>query len=179
MTTKDARSTGRKGNSGIAKHGEAAAAAKADSTRAAILKAMRQIEADIERYEGIYPYAKGEVTAAEVLRRARLSSTLLQKPRHRGLRDEVKAWVDRVQMKLRKGLKVVRRAVTERADAAKDEVRLIRQRWAEAELEYIENANKIDELTKECARLEAENARLKAALAGENVHPLERKKGSK
>jgi triphosphoribosyl-dephospho-CoA synthetase len=178
MSMKVTQTSKGKGHRGIAMHGEAFAAAKADRTRVALEKAMRKIEADIEKNDGIYPYSKSEITTAEVLRRAGLSLTLLQKPRHRELRDNVNAWVEGVQLKLRKGIKVVRSALTERTAAAQSEVDLIRQRWCEAELEYIENINSLTILTEACARLEAENARLRVELAGSNVLPLHRTEGA-
>jgi hypothetical protein len=130
---------------------------------------MREIESDIERNDGVYPYSEGEISTAEVLRRAGLSTAALQKPRHRETRDSVNNWVKAVQLKIKHGSKVVRREITERAQVAKREVAGIRQSWVEAELEYIETTAKLAQLSERYARLEEENARLRAALAGENV----------
>ena len=73
------------------------------------------------------------------------------------------AWLAETRKKQIKGKKVVRKAVTERADAAEDEISLLRQRWAEAELEFIEQANEIGRLNRKCAELENEIWLLRSA----------------
>jgi hypothetical protein len=153
----------------IAGSGREAAARKANNTRHAVVDAMRKIEADIERNEGIYPFADGVVSSAEVLRRAGLSAAALQKKQHRELRDGVNAWVAGIASKLARGATVVRRAVTERVDDANEEVRRIRQRWVEADLEYTDTTRENADLKNEVAKLKAENAQLRLALAGANV----------
>ena len=67
--------TDNRGSAGIADNGRAVAATRKEGTRHAIERAMREIESDIERNGGIYPYAEGEVSTAEVLRRTGLSPT--------------------------------------------------------------------------------------------------------
>ena len=155
MTGSKRRAGDQKGNSSIATHGRKAAAAKVDNTHARIETAKRAIEKDIERNDGIYPHATGKVTAAEVLRRAGLDTALLQKDRHRNLRIEVNAWVKSVHVRLRRGAKVIRKAVTERVDAARSEADEIRQRWTEAELVYNERGHQLAKLMEENALLKA------------------------
>jgi hypothetical protein len=139
---------------GLADRGRKAAAERAATTVEKIARAQRAIERDLEKYNGVYPYAGGRLSTEEVLRRAGLSETILQKRRHRALRASVNAWVSNLKKTLMKGRRVVRKAVTERVDSARDEIARIRQAWAEAELEYIEQANKITALTRKCAELE-------------------------
>lgn len=162
------------GRNDIADHGRQAADRKATNTRQAVAVAMTAIETDIERNDGIYPFADGSVSSAEVLRRAGLSPAALQKAVQRELRDEVNAWVAGVKSKLARGAKVVRRSVTERADEANEVVRQIRQRWVEAELEYTDTIRENVTLKQEAARLKAENAQLKATLVGANVLPMQK-----
>lgn len=163
-----------RGRADIAAFGAAVAERRANDTVDAVRKAMKKIELDLEANDGVYPYANGEISAAEVLRRAGMSNTALQKPRHREIRDEVNAWVADVRTKMRRGAKVVRRAVTERANAADAELRMLRQRWVEAELEYVETASRLAELEKRCAHLETENESLRQKVAGYNIIPIVR-----
>lgn len=165
----------RRGRADIAARGAAVAEQRANDTVDAVRNAMRKIELDIEANDGLYPYAGGEISTAEVLRRAGKSDTALQKPRHREFRDEVNAWVEEIRGKVRKGAKVVRRAVTERATAAEDELRMLRQRWVEAELEYVETASRVAVLEQRCALLEDENASLRLKATGANVVPIVRR----
>lgn len=162
-----------RGRAEIAVSGREAAQRKAKTTRMAVTEAIEAIETDIERNKGIYPFANGVVSSAEVLRRAGLSAAALQKQPHHELRDEVNAWVAGTASKLARGVKVVRRAVTERVDQANDDIRRIRQRWLEADLVYTDMVLENSKLKQETSRLKAQNAQLKAALAGENVLPMQ------
>ncbi|GLS33777.1 hypothetical protein GCM10007937_54900 [Mesorhizobium albiziae] len=146
----------------IADQGRKAAAGKKTQSIALIRKAMRKIEIDIERNGGLYPYAEGVISADEVVRRAGKSEGLLQKERHHVLRDEVNDWVDSVREAIASGRSVVRRKVSERVDLANKELKAIQQRWAEAELEYIETVNELAACKDRLAALELENARLRA-----------------
>lgn len=155
--------------SSIATRGRATAMQRTRSASDAIQKAKALIERDFERNHGIYPYNAGSVTATEVLRRAGLERTFLAKPRHRELRDDVNVWVKAVQKRILLGAEVIRRAVTEQKDAARAEADAIRQRWAEAELEYVDAQVTLEDLRTRCAALEAENAKLRALTAGKNI----------
>lgn len=138
---------------------------------------MREIERAIEKSQELYPWNGGRVTNSEVLRRAGLDRAILQKSRHRELRDEVNIWVHTVSKRMISGSKVVRKAVSERVDTAKSEANEIRQRWAEAELIYIDQEAQIRDLAARCDTLEQENARLRASIAGENVVPIVGREG--
>jgi hypothetical protein len=154
--------------------GRKAAARKAATTIEKLVRAKRAIEIDLERYDGVYPYAGGRLTAEEVLRRAGLNRALLQKPRHADLKSDLKAWLLEIKKKQLKGKKIVRKAVTERADNAEGEINQIRQRWVEAELEFIEQANEIARLNRKCAELEKEIQVLRSAVkSGQEVNAME------
>ena len=75
------------------------------------------------------------------------------------------------------GSRVVRKAVSERAEAAESEADEIRQRWVEAELIYVDQEERLRSLEVRCAALEQENALLKASIAGENVVAIAACKG--
>lgn len=144
--------------------GRKAAARKAATTVQKVARAKRAVEIDLERYHGVYPYAGGRLTAEEVLRRAGLNRALLQKPRHADLKSDLKAWLLDVKKKQLMGKKIVRKAVTERVENAKGEINQIRQRWVEAELEFVEQANEIARLNRKCAELEKEIRVLRSAV---------------
>ncbi|MER8911443.1 hypothetical protein NKH99_27905 [Mesorhizobium sp. M0854] len=154
----------------LADQGRKAAARKAATTVEKVARAKRAIEIDLERHGGVYPYAGGRLTAEEVLRRAGLNRALLQKPRHTDMKGDLKAWLVDIKKKQLTGKKVVRKAVTERADTAEGEIALIRQRWAESELEFVEQANEIARLTQKCVELEKEIRVLRSAMgSGQDV----------
>lgn len=158
----------------FADQGRKAAARKAATTVEKVARAKRAVEIDLERHDGVYPYAGGRLTAEEVLRRAGLNRALLQKPRHADLKSDLKAWLLDIKKKQLKGKKIVRKAVTERADNAEGEINRIRQRWAEAELEFVEQANEIARLNRKCAELEKEIRILRSAVkSGQEVNPVE------
>lgn len=145
----------------LADQGRLAAARKRTRTLEKIERAKRMISAEVEKHGGVYPYQGGRLTAAEVLRRAGLDSKLLAKSRHRALRDEVNQWVADAKRRLIQGKRSVRKAVTERATRSEKELELVRQQYAEAELEYVEQANEIARLKNRCRELELELQSLK------------------
>lgn len=154
----------RRDASGLAEQGRVAASRKAAQTVAKIERAKKVISAEIEKHGGVYPYQGGRLTAAEVLRRAGLDGKLLGKSRHKSLRDNVNRWVENAKKTLAQGKRTVRRAVTERATRAERELELTRQRFAEAELEYVEQANELTRLRARCAELEETVHQLQAKL---------------
>lgn len=156
----------------IADKGRSVARLKRRNTRAAIEDAMEAISKDIEINDGIYPNSNGKISASEVLHRAGLSSAALQKPANRELRLEVNTWVRVVQSKLARGAKSVRKSVTDRVDSARLEMKQLRQVWLEAELEYVETIRQNAELREHCEELERENRRLRASIAGANIHSI-------
>jgi hypothetical protein len=157
------------GNPNIAAHGASSAAKSAGQTLAKLRSAMINIEADIERNDGLYPYSNGEVTTAEVLRRAGLSEALLQKARHGQTRREVAVWVARIRKRIVLGAKVVRKAVSERSEAAEAQVREVLQRLTETELEYVESLRRISELEQMCAHLQAQLDRVRTSPGPGNI----------
>ena len=130
---------------------------------------MRDIERDVERNGGLYPLNDGRISVQEVLRRAGLSSAALEKEHHRDLKCRVSAWVAGAAKRVARGARTIRRAVTERVDAAQGALAAHRQAAAEAELEYVEARIELARLTSRNAELEREVERLKIELAGRNV----------
>ena len=130
---------------------------------------MRDIERDVERNGGLYPLNAGRITVQEVLRRAGLSAAALEKPHHRELKAQVSAWVAGATKLVVRGARTIRRAVTERVDAAREALAAHRQAAVVAELEHVETRIEIARLTTRNVELEREVAMLKAELAGRNV----------
>ena len=135
----------RAGNKSIAELGRKAAEANKAETLNRIERGKRKIIQDIERYEGVYPV--GKITVAEVLRRAGLTKDVLQKPRHHESRSELTSWVNDLKSRLLSG-KALRGAVTARADAARSDLDEIMQKWAEAELEFVETSKALADARK-------------------------------
>ena len=163
-------------SSRIGDEGRRVSAGRKASTRERCEAAMRDIQADVEANDGIYPLNDGRITLQEVLRRAGLSSAALEKPHHRGFKGEVADWVAGANKRIARGARSIRKAVTARVDDANDEIRAIRQAWTEAELEYVEGRAEVATLTTANAALHREVQRLKAELSGVNVVPLTSRK---
>jgi hypothetical protein len=110
---------------------------------------MKEIEAEVEKNQGLYPRNRGRITVQEVLRRAGLSSAALEKPQHQDLKRAIADWMEGVNTRIAKGAPTIRRMVTDRADAAKSDAREIMQKWTEAELEYAVAREAVARLTEE------------------------------
>ncbi len=123
-------------NPEIANVGRHVAQNRSLDTKQKIIAAMEAIEAEINANGGIYPH--GRLCQAAVLKTAGVNSAYLAKPKHADLRDSVNQWVEDITSKIARGAKDVRRAVTDRVDAANEEVEEFRQLWVEEELKYQE-----------------------------------------
>lgn len=159
----------------IADRGREASAQKKKSTQAAVVDAMREMEREIEKNNGIYPFGDGQVSLQEVLRRAGKSPAALEKPQHKtpgGLKETVTEWVSRVNGRITGGIRTVRKMITERVNEADERLEQFKQAWTEAELEYIQAREDLVEKDKEITALKREISRLKAELAGANVVQL-------
>lgn len=98
---------------------ELLAASKARTTKviAKVREAMKDMEIDIQNSEGIYPFNAGRISVAEVCRRAKISHMTLQAPSHRdSTKVVVEEWIKKLTVRLTTGAKIVRRAVTDRAE---------------------------------------------------------------
>ncbi|SNT59565.1 hypothetical protein SAMN05216374_5450 [Tardiphaga sp. OK246] len=147
----------------IVRVGTEVGAARFNVSRKLFLQAMRDIEADIERNGGIYPYANGRVSVAEVVRRAGKSNAYLRRNGSEqllNLRQEVAVWVIRVNSAIVNGASVVRKMITVRVREAKDELANVRQAYAEAELVLSETLAELQTCHQEIKELRAANASL-------------------
>jgi flagellar motility protein MotE (MotC chaperone) len=152
-------------NRRIATEGRMAAGRKFYESRHRIEDAMVTIEQAVEN--GLYPHAGEKVTVAEVLRRANKSEAYLRKVNQPGiaeLKQRVQDFVDRANKLIGQGACSIRNARTERVCEAEAELKLVRQAYAEAELEhsdlkqrYAAALKKLEEAKKTIEELRAGN----------------------
>jgi hypothetical protein len=84
-------------------------------------KAMKAIEKDIKDNDGIYPYNKGRLSQAELLRRGSVDKSTLQGKAHNGkggMREVVNRWLEKTISAMENGGKEVRKVITRRVDDA-------------------------------------------------------------
>jgi hypothetical protein len=160
------------GELAIAVAGRAVAAERKASTQDRCKQAMSAIERDVAAHGGVYPFNDGRITVQEVLRRANLSKAALEKAHHRVLKEAVTDWVALSSRKIARGVKSIRKVVTQRVDDANDQVRQIQQAWAEAELEYIDAQLEIARLTRDNAALRREVDTLRETLSDHTIVPI-------
>jgi hypothetical protein len=149
--------------------------ARARSTAfvAKIQKAMTVIENEIQENEGLYPYNGGRLSQAELCRRASVTNAALQAPSHKETtRKWVEKWIAGVHRNLTTGKKVVRKAVTDRAESWKAQHSTVATAYTIVILELSEKEQQIE-------ALETENARLRTELSNFQslkVIPISKKK---
>jgi hypothetical protein len=160
----------------IAEHGRGEARRRLVTTVEKIARAMRDIEQDVELNDGVYPFGKGKLSRQEVFRRAGLGPAVLEKKRtaeererNAATKQKLDEWLGHANAKLLRGAKSIRRAITARVDEAHEELKAIRQRWAEAELEYVDGQEKLAAANSTIAGLRKRVARLEAEFSGGKV----------
>lgn len=102
------------GSTGLAR----ASAARTDAVRKRIRDAMRTIELDIEKTEGVYPFNGGRLSLKEVCRRANVHDITLMGKLHRdSTKVEIQSWLSRINESRIAGKRCIRKSVTARADS--------------------------------------------------------------
>ncbi len=123
--------------------------------------AMKRMELDIQNNEGIYPFNGGRITVAEVCRRANISNMTLQAPAHKvGTKIIVEEWIKKLTARLTTGTKIVRRAVTDRAEEWKRVHDEIATAYHIDHLTLVNVRAELDEAQGRIRELEAVNATL-------------------
>ena len=118
-------------------------------------KAMREIEAEVEANQGIYPYNFGRVTQSELCRRADVKKATLQNPVHKDTtRLEIMAWIDRLSTHLARSRDGTRERVTAVADGLSEQLRELSVALQTAQEELAEAKRTI-------AQLQLDNSELK------------------
>lgn len=73
-------------------------AEQAEETRRRLRAAMATMEGEISTSpDGTYPENKGRISQAEICRRAGVSASVPKQPHQHEIRDEMKAWIDRLR----------------------------------------------------------------------------------
>lgn len=156
---------------GLAGH----AKSRTDSVTQRVKSAMADIELEIEKNLGVYPFNGGRLTQAEVCRRAGIHKITLQGKAHKATtRLTIDTWLASVNKKTLSGAKAVRKAVTERADNWKDLYLAAARQTDLYRIEAIAQNEAIDQAQKRIAELEAENLQLRSELSAGRVVPITR-----
>jgi chromosome segregation ATPase len=168
----------------IAAHGRKEARRRVITTVEKLAKAMRDIEHDVEVNNGVYPFGNGKLSRQEVFRRAALGPAVLEKKRtpeererNAAMKRKLEEWLGHASARMLRGAKTIRRAITARVDEANEELKAIRQRWVEAELEYLDCQEKLAAANSTIGDLRKQAARLEAELGGNKVVPMRRDGG--
>jgi hypothetical protein len=158
------------------------AASKARTTNVItkVRHAMKDMELDIQNGEGIYPFNGGRITVAEVCRRAKISQMTLQAPSHRdSTKLAVEKWIKKLTVRLTTGAKIVRRAVTDRAEEWKKVHDEIATAYHIDHLTLVNVRVELEETKSRVKELEELNATLLEQLkmaSGMNITPIGRGK---
>ena len=143
---------------------------------AKVRDAMKEMELDIQNSEGIYPFNGGRLTIADVCRRASISNMTLQAPAHRdSTKVVVEEWIKKLTVRLTTGAKIVRRAVTDRAEEWKKVHDEIATAYHIDHLTLVNVRAELQEAQDRIKELETVNATLLKQLqtvSGLNVTPI-------
>ncbi|MBT9504964.1 hypothetical protein [Rhodoferax sp.] len=117
-------------------------------------KAMRDIEAEIENNQGVYPFNFGRVTQSELCRRADVKKATLQNAVHKDTtRVAIMAWLDQLNEKLAQTRDGTRERVTAVADNLAAEVGRLTLAYQEAQEQLALAEERISQLREENALL--------------------------
>jgi hypothetical protein len=144
-----------------------------------IKTAMKEIEAEVKKFGGIYPHNSGRLSMAEVCRRAGVNPiTMMGKAHRRTTRLMIQAWIKKLQ--LIEGADKVRSEVTERAVTAEEKYQQIAcQFQAMYQIEMPKRDNEIELLKAQVSELRTENLLLQEAVSDGRVVRLPRNHKSK
>ncbi len=127
---------------------------RTEAALARLHRAMRDIEADILKNDGVYPLNYGRVTQSELCRRADVKKATLQNSVHKDTtRVEVTIWLDALNAKLMQTRTGVRERITERADSLIERLELMTNALEEANAEMKMLRQRVLELERENADL--------------------------
>lgn len=149
---------------------------------------LRTILKEVKQNHGKYPHSDRAPNVREVLLRAGLSKTYLEFQGGTAYREHLKARckkkIKRVLGRIKSGRyrSASRSQATpngERSESAawfklQEQLRSLKQRWVEAELEFIDAENRVRDLEKIVQSLTGENERLRGLVAESNIHILHR-----
>ena len=149
---------------------------RTDSVRQNAKKAMKIIEAEIEKNDGIYPFNSGRLSQAEFCRRAKFHQVTLLGDNHKGTtKKAIDKWLETINKSLIVGSKVVRKAITERADNSEQKYKDAATQMHLYELAAISTDKTIQGLRSRVEELEREIAALRKEASGGKVIPIFRR----
>ncbi|MEY2158182.1 MULTISPECIES: hypothetical protein [Rhodanobacter] len=128
---------------------------------AKLRSAMAQIELDIEKNDGLYPYNAGKLNRAEACRRARILTSVLGGAAHRETTlPMLRQWLADIRTRIAVGKKAVRKVVTQRANDWKERALCAEHFSNLYHLQMVTLQNKFREAQARVDELEAENLKL-------------------
>lgn len=152
------------------------ARARSQAVRDAVQKTRKAIESEIEKNEGLYPYNGGRLSQAEFCRRAGISQVTLLGTAHKAsTKQELDQWLRQVTRVLLTGKRVVRKAVTERADSWERRYREVANHYNLFKIEMIAKEETIELHAKKIAELEEEILRLLQQVSEGRVVHIQKK----
>jgi len=158
----------------IASRGVEYTAERHRRSRLSFEKLMLQIEHEIDRNGGLYPFNNGILNGIELLKRAGKSPAYLQKKTEkiRALKTEVNAWLKRVSSDIPVNTTSIRREVNRREKEIVAALSASRQAYAELELEFAQITADLAEANQKISTLQKDIATLAVRLAGETITQL-------
>lgn len=149
---------------------------------------LRAILAEVKQNRGQYPHSERAPTIREVLFRAGLSKRYLEyqggNPYRDSLKERYKKKIKRVLGRIATARYRSQSAAQSAAEKAgtdssawfklRDQLQALKQRWVEAELEYIDAKSRARKLEESVQELTGENERLRSLLAESNIRVLHR-----
>lgn len=145
---------------------EAYSKGRSQALSAKLDNAMKSIELEIEKNDGIYPLNGGRLSQAELCRRAGIGKAVLQGESHKKTTlVKVNKWLDGIRKRQISGSKVVRKTVTDRADDWKQRYELAANHSNLYHLQMVTLQNRLERANARITELEAENLKLYSDLS--------------
>ena len=133
--------------------------ARTEAALERLLRAMRDIEAEVQANSGIYPFNYGRVTQSELCRRADVKKATLQNTVHKDTtRVEIMAWLDGLASNLTLTRESTRERVTAVADNLSAEVDRLSEACQVAQVRLAQAEHLIEQLRQENATLRSQLA---------------------
>ncbi|MBB2777878.1 UNVERIFIED_ORG: hypothetical protein HNP28_003220 [Comamonas terrigena] len=157
----------KKSSKSSASKSELAAARKRGDKRTAdvrkrVFAAMSVIEVEMNANNDIYPHRNGSLSIAEVARRANIHPTSFYTEKLKGLGAEVKIWLNKIKNQKLVGSGKVKKTLTARVgewkklyDGLLQSHHVSELELQQAQADLLDSKNKIIELEKDIARLNA------------------------
>jgi len=140
---------------------EAHAKARTAKVVVKLHSAMAQIELDIEKNDGLYPYNAGKLNRVETCRRAGILTSVLGGAAHKETTlIMLHQWLADIRARIAVGKKAVRKVVTQRADNWRERALGAEHFSNLYHLQMVTLQNKLQEAQARADELEAENLKL-------------------